>query len=96
MNKIVIRENACIGCGACIAVDPEHFDFNEDGFAVVTNNDNIETNAVNNALASCPTSAIYLEEASSQNCECGENCECGDDCNCTEDDKCSEDCECGE
>lgn len=60
MKNLLLNEDACIGCGTCIAVDPEHFDFNEDGLAMVISNENFETNSLNNAIASCPTSAIFL------------------------------------
>ncbi len=78
MKKLIIRDGACIGCGACIAVDPEHFDFNDDGLASVILTENLETSALQNAVGSCPTGAIVLDE--NTDCEC-ENCEC-EDCNC--------------
>lgn len=31
MKKIIVDDEKCIGCGACVAIDSEHFDFNEDG-----------------------------------------------------------------
>ncbi len=91
--KIIIREGACIGCGACIAVDPNHFDFNEDGFAEVIDNSELDTNAVRNAVESCPTTAICVEDCP-EGCDCGASCDCGDSCECTEDNKCSDDCNC--
>ncbi len=63
MKKIVVNKDACIGCGACIAIDPEHFAFDDNGLSEVINQDNTENMEVKNAMESCPTSAIsYGEE----------------------------------
>ena len=89
MKKLCVNEEACIGCGACVAIDGAHFDFNEDGLSEVINNDNIETDEAKNAIASCPTNAIsYVEETcENENCHCKhcncDNCECDDEeCHC--------------
>lgn len=98
MKKLYVNEEACIGCGACVAIDGKHFDFNEDGLSEVISNEEIETEECKNAMASCPTNAIsYIEE--NENCHC-ENCTC-EHCECTEDEchceGCNEDsCECGD
>ena len=93
MKKLFVNEEACIGCGACVAIDSTHFDFNEDGLSEVVNNENVESDEARNAMSSCPTNAIsYVEENDS--CEC-ENCNCND-CHCDEtceDDKCHCGCE---
>ena len=88
MKKLYVNEEACIGCGACVAIDGTHFDFNDDGLSQVINNENIETEEAKNALSSCPTNAIsYVEEKNSEtNCNC-DNCTC-DDCDC-DGDECS-------
>ncbi len=80
MKKLVIREGACIGCGACIAVDPTHFDFNDDGLAEVISSESLENNSTINALESCPTNAIIMEdsELTESSCSC-EPCSC-DNC----------------
>ena len=63
MKKIVVNKDACIGCGACIAIDPEHFNFDENGLSEVINQENTESMEVKNAMESCPTNAIsYGEE----------------------------------
>lgn len=83
MKKLTVNKEACIGCGACVAIDSEHFDFGDDGLSEVINNDNIETDDVKNAISSCPTNAISYEEG---NCNCEEcncdDCNCGDECHC--------------
>lgn len=83
MKKLTVNDS-CIGCGACIAVDSEHFDFNDNGQSSVIKNDNLETDELKNAIASCPVNAIKLEDG----CDCGDECKCGKDC------KCGPDCAC--
>ena len=85
MKELFVNKEACIKCGACVAIDPEHFDFDEDGLSNVISNDNNETEDALNAISSCPTSAIsYVENEGTKNpkCHC-ENCTC-DDCHCNE------------
>lgn len=61
MKKLHVSNDMCIGCGACIAMDPEHFDFSDEGFSVVKSNDNI-TDDVANVVDCCPVGAIHLDE----------------------------------
>lgn len=71
MKKIVVDEK-CIGCGACVAIDPTHFDFdNELGTSKVISQENIEAEAVAEAMDACPVGAIFLAE-----CEGCPNCTC--------------------
>ena len=37
MKKVCVDESKCIGCGACVAIAPENFDFNEEGYSIVIN-----------------------------------------------------------
>lgn len=90
MKKLEVNESVCIGCGACVAIDPEHFDFNDNGLSTVICNENLESMAVTNAIESCPTNAISISEE----CECHDSCDCGQDCNCTSEEKCSPNCSC--
>lgn len=84
MKKLEVNKDACIGCGACVAIDPDHFDFGDDQLSEVINNDNLDSELVNNAISSCPTNAISIkDECNCQNggeCDC-EDCHC-DNCNC--------------
>lgn len=80
MKNIILNENACIGCGACISLDPLHFTFSDEGLSNVISNENLETEDLKNAIESCPTNAISLEE--NENCNC-ENCNCNN-CECDE------------
>ena len=82
MKKLCVNDN-CIGCGACVSIDPEHFDFNENGLSSVIKNENLESENLQNAMHSCPVNAISISE-----CQCGENCNCGPNCNCDENCNC--------
>lgn len=68
MKKIVINEEACIGCGACMGAANEVFDYNDEGYATVKENVNYETlsdevkEEVTDAIDGCPTAAIELSE----------------------------------
>lgn len=90
MIKLNVDEEKCIGCGACVAIDPEHFDFNDNGLSNVIKNDNLDSANLKSAQESCPTGAISLgDETAEEKCGCCENCtgepncECGcDNCEC--------------
>ena len=100
MKKIKVDEEKCIGCGACVAIDSEHFDFNENGLSNVINNDNLESANLQSAIESCPTGAISITECELDSDEVkkcvseenvnNEKCNCGCE-DCTGD----ENCECG-
>lgn len=60
MKYIKINKDKCLGCGMCIGINSDIFDFDDDGLAKV-NNDNINDDNkddVNNAIDSCPVEAI--------------------------------------
>jgi len=86
MEKICVNEEQCIGCGACVAIDPEHFDFNDNGLSSVISNENLDSANLTSAIESCPTGAIKKGEGCNcgcDNCTGDENCNCGcDNCNC--------------
>lgn len=60
MKKLNVNEN-CIGCGMCVAIDPEHFEI-VDGLSNAISNENLESSDLDNAISSCPTAAIKIEE----------------------------------
>ena len=62
MKKINVSKELCIGCGACVAIDPSHFEFDNYGKSVAISNDNLEDNNLLNAIESCPTNAIEIAE----------------------------------
>ena len=68
MKKIVVNQGSCIGCGACVAIDSEHFAFSDEGLSTVISQEATETSEVQNAMESCPTGAInYGEEENNEN-----------------------------
>ena len=75
MKKLVVNGDACISCGACVSIDPDHFDFNENMVSHAISQENLEAESVQTAIDSCPTSAISLtDEDDNENCAC-EHCE---------------------
>lgn len=69
MAKLIVDDNACIGCGACVGVCNEVFEFSDEGTAQVKEEkqdiDSLSEEVKNDAmdaLEGCPTSAIKLEE----------------------------------
>lgn len=91
MEKLYVEKERCIGCGACVNIASDYFDFDDDGKSQVISNENIDSEVVNVAIESCPTGAIEIKE--NDVCEC-EDCDCGEDCHC---DPCEcENCHCGE
>ena len=83
MKKIIVNDETCIGCGACIAIDNEHFDFDSDRRSYAISNENLNSDDLSNAIESCPVAAISIEESE---CDCGQ-CEgeesCDSDCQCS-------------
>lgn len=60
---VKVNKDKCIGCGACTAIAPEIFDFDDDGLAKVIKNEVNED--VKIAAESCPTEAIEIKEKNS-------------------------------
>lgn len=98
----VIKEN-CIGCGACVAIDSEHFEFDEEGKSSVISNDNLESANLVNAIESCPTSAIEIKniegsetttEEKETNCSCENHCYLEEETNCECEECHCDNCEC--
>lgn len=103
MKKIVLKNEACIGCGACIGIDSEHFEFSDDGYSVIKSQENLESPALSDAIDACPVAIISLEDDGKQildkdlaieanESEC-ESCH-SKDCHCENDDNHCEDCHC--
>ena len=63
MKAKVIREN-CIGCGACQAIAPSIFEIDDEGLSKVKKEkiSDEEVELTRDAVESCPTGAITLEE----------------------------------
>lgn len=58
MEKLVLDQDKCIGCGACVGIAPESFEF-DGGFSKVK--DSTVTDAAISAKDACPTFAISVE-----------------------------------
>ncbi|MBO4245630.1 MAG: ferredoxin [Bacilli bacterium] len=94
MKVINIDKNQCIGCGSCCGIDQTHFDFLDGRFPSVISNDNLDDQALLDAIDSCPTEAITIIEKAEEACDCGEECNCDDECNCGDDCHCGDGCPC--
>ena len=79
MKKLKVLTENCIGCGACVGIDPEHFDFNDDGLSHVISEENLESEDLQNAIESCPVSIISIEEENEE--ETSEKAKTTDDSN---------------
>ena len=77
MRNINVDKDTCIGCGACVAIDEEHFDFDSEGKSNVISNENLESANLANAIESCPVGAISMTNGDKKECDCGEDCKCG-------------------
>lgn len=65
MKKVCVDQDVCIGCGACVAIASQTFEFNDDGLAQVKKDyefgEELEEDVVD-ALEGCPTGAIKEED----------------------------------
>lgn len=71
--KVKVNQEACIGCGACVAIADEVFDINDNGLSEVKVDIVSEENKekVQEAIESCPSAAIE-EVKSEENVEAEE------------------------
>ena len=97
MKKIIVNDETCIGCGACIAIDSEHFDFDNDGRSCVISNENLNSDDLSNAIESCPVAAISIEESEchcERDCQCEAEESCDNECQCESEESCDNECQC--
>ena len=84
MSSVKVNEEKCIGCGACVAIAPNNFDFNDEGLSKVIGEEITEETI--DACEACPVFAIEVEaECCCDDCCCGDDCECGEEeqeCDC--------------
>lgn len=60
--RIKVINNLCISAGTCIIHAPKTFDLDDDGIAYVKEGTWDEAQIIIAAAASCPTSAIIIED----------------------------------
>lgn len=58
LQKKPIVSNACIGCGACVAISGDVFELNNDGYSVVIDLPDYEGKDVDDSIVACPVNAI--------------------------------------
>jgi len=62
MQKLIVLENKCRGCGWCTRIDPAHFEINpQTGKAMVISSTNLDSPSLIQAINNCPDEAISLE-----------------------------------
>lgn len=61
--KVVVNQEACIGCGACTSVAEELFEMNDEGHSTLKVNEitKEQEEKANEAIDVCPTGAISEE-----------------------------------
>ncbi|MBU1169174.1 MAG: ferredoxin [Proteobacteria bacterium] len=61
-KKVVIDEEECMGCEACVEIAPDIFEFNDDEEkAIVIKAEGGDKDAIQEAIDACPASCITLE-----------------------------------
>ena len=64
MEKLHVDSNKCIGCGLCVSMNEDHFEFNDEGVstAKIPEVTPEEKNDLLTVVESCPVGAITIEE----------------------------------
>ena len=62
--KVKVNRDSCIGCGACAMICDEVFEIDDEGISTVKKEDveDDKKQEVQDAVESCPTGAIEVEE----------------------------------
>lgn len=62
--KVKVNRDTCIGCGACAAICDDVFEIDDEGLSVakVEEVEDSKKQEVQDAVDSCPTGAIEVEE----------------------------------
>ncbi len=58
---VKVDQELCTGCELCVEICPDVFEMNDEGKAVVKSAANEDADCVDEAVDSCPTSAISKE-----------------------------------
>lgn len=74
MEKLIVDEDICIGCGFCCASKPNVFDMNDEDRAYVleekddiNNIEDEEKDEIMDILEGCPVGAIKIESIEKEN-----------------------------
>lgn len=64
MQIVVVKKEACIGCGLCISNSPDYFEFDDQGLSEVIKRElnEADKNKILQSVEGCPTEAILIEE----------------------------------
>ena len=64
METVKVNKEKCLGCGMCVGINSDVFEFGDDGLAKVNKEKITEENKkeVEEAVNSCPVGAIEKEE----------------------------------
>lgn len=62
MKKLVVDQETCIGCGACVSLAPKFFKSGDDGKSRVIDQDADSEETIQNAIDSCPVNAISWKQ----------------------------------
>lgn len=67
MKKLIV-DDMCVGCGMCTTIDEEHFEINDStGLSEVKTQEHLDSDALKEAISSCPVEAIKLAETAEDN-----------------------------
>ena len=61
-RSVVIDQDECISCGACVDSCPDVFRLNDDNIAEVYNQNGASEEEIEDAIDSCPVSCISWED----------------------------------
>jgi|UniRef100_A0A7C3WKM0 ferredoxin len=62
-KRVVVDKELCIGCGTCAGLCPDIFELDEaEGKSQVIQPEGGDENCINEAIESCPVSAISWQE----------------------------------
>lgn len=61
--KVVVNTDGCIGCGACMAICPKVFKYNDDfkSYVVAQPENESDRQDVQSCIDTCPVEVIYTE-----------------------------------
>lgn len=65
---VKVNSDVCIGCGACVSIAPDTFEFDDKGLSKVIEGA-ANTEAATEAAGACPVGAIEVEETQANEAE---------------------------